>query len=121
MDGKASLLRRHGDSRRLATLLAAVVHLTSRAVDDALDLLEVLIATKLLARAERESAREKMKTLPRVERASAKLAAAVQASSKPPASRSTPAPDRSDGAAPGAGRGDPGDHGAGTAAGFGRR
>ncbi|MEU7889813.1 hypothetical protein AB0B54_30290 [Microbispora bryophytorum] len=48
-------------------------------MDDALDLLEVLIATKLLARAERESAREKMKTLPRVDRASAKLAAAVQA------------------------------------------
>lgn len=34
VDGKASLLRRHGDSRRLATLLATAVHLTSRAVDD---------------------------------------------------------------------------------------
>ena len=74
VDGKASLLRRHGDSRRLATLLATAVYLTSRAVDDALDLLEVLIATKLLARAERETAKEKLKTLPRVERASAKLA-----------------------------------------------
>ncbi|MGW7817889.1 Tn3 family transposase [Streptomyces puniciscabiei] len=78
VDGKASLLRRHGDSRRLATLLATAVYLTSRAVDDALDLLEVLIATKLLARAERETAKEKLKTLPRVERASAKLAAAFQ-------------------------------------------
>ncbi|KFG76954.1 hypothetical protein FM21_13005 [Streptomyces mutabilis] len=68
VDGKASLLRRHGDSRRLATLLATAVYLTSRAVDDALDLLEVLIATKLLARAERETAKQKMKTLPRVER-----------------------------------------------------
>ncbi|WP_413810908.1 Tn3 family transposase [Streptomyces sp. OE57] len=77
-DGKASLLRRHGDSRRLATLLATAVYLTSRAVDDALDLLEVLIATKLLSRAERETAKEKLKTLPRVERASAKLAAAFQ-------------------------------------------
>lgn len=48
VDGKASLLRRHGDSRRLATLLATAVYLTSRAVDDALDLLEVLIATRLL-------------------------------------------------------------------------
>lgn len=55
IDGKASLLKRHGDSRRLATLLATSVYLTSRAVDDALDLLEVLIATKLLARAERET------------------------------------------------------------------
>ena len=78
VDGKASLLRRHGDSRRLATLLATTVYLTSRAVDDALDLLEVLIATKLLARAERESAKEKLKTLPQVERASAKLATAFQ-------------------------------------------
>lgn len=78
IDGKASLLKRHGDSRRLATLLATAVHLTTRTVDDALDLLEVLIATKLLARAERESAKEKLKTLPRVERASAKLAVAFQ-------------------------------------------
>ncbi|UKY47592.1 Tn3 family transposase [Streptomyces inhibens] len=78
VDGKASLLRRHGDSRRLATLLATAVYLTTRAVDDALDLLEVLIATKLLARAERETAKEKLKTLPRVERAGAKLAAAFQ-------------------------------------------
>ncbi len=78
VDGKASLLRRHSDARRLATLLATTVYLTSRAVDDALDLLEVLIATKLLARAERESAKEKLKTLPRVERASAKLATAFQ-------------------------------------------
>ncbi|MFJ7784553.1 DDE transposase [Streptomyces albidoflavus] len=78
VDGKASLLRRHSDARRLATLLATTVYLTSRAVDDALDLLEVLIATKLLAKAERESAKEKLKTLPRVERASAKLATAFQ-------------------------------------------
>ncbi|WSK00366.1 hypothetical protein OG395_49620 [Streptomyces sp. NBC_01320] len=78
LDGKATLLRRHGDSRRLATLLATAVYLTTRAVDDALDLLEVLIATKLLAKAERETVKEKIKTLPRVERASAKLATAFQ-------------------------------------------
>ncbi|OWA24312.1 Tn3 family transposase [Streptomyces sp. CS057] len=78
VDGKASLLKRHGDSRRLATLLATAVYLTTRAVDDALDLLEVLIATKLLAKAERETAKEKIRTLPRVERAGAKLATAFQ-------------------------------------------
>jgi TnpA family transposase len=78
VDGKASLLRRHGASRRLATLLATAVYLTTRAVDDALDLLEVLISTKLLARAERDTAKAKLKTLPKVERASAKLAAAMQ-------------------------------------------
>lgn len=78
VDGKATLLKRHNDARRLATLLATAVHLTTRAVDDALDLLEVLIATKLLAKAERETAKGKMKTLPKVERAGAKLATAFQ-------------------------------------------
>ncbi|WUF07139.1 Tn3 family transposase [Streptomyces sp. NBC_00485] len=73
VDGKASLLRRHGDSRRLATLLATAVYLTSRAVDDALDLLEVL-----LARAERETAKQKLKTLPRMERAGIRLATAFR-------------------------------------------
>jgi TnpA family transposase len=78
VDGKASLLRRHGDSRRLATLLATAVYLTTRAVDDALDLLEVLVATRLLARAERDTAKEKLRALPKVERAGAKLAVALQ-------------------------------------------
>jgi hypothetical protein len=35
-----------------------VVYLQTRAVDDALDLLDVLITSKLLARAERESAKQ---------------------------------------------------------------
>ncbi|WSR11608.1 hypothetical protein OG265_36555 (plasmid) [Streptomyces sp. NBC_01208] len=48
MDGKASLLRRHSDARRLATLLATAAHLTTRALDDALDLLDVLVGTGLL-------------------------------------------------------------------------
>lgn len=47
-------------------------------IDDALDLLEVLIATKLLAKAERETVKEKIRTLPRVERASAKPATVFQ-------------------------------------------
>lgn len=38
----------------------------------------MLIATKLLARAERETAKEKLRTLPKVERAGAKLATAFQ-------------------------------------------
>ncbi|MCX5198595.1 DUF4158 domain-containing protein [Streptomyces sp. NBC_00249] len=33
VDGKATLLKRHNDARRLATLLATAVHLTTRAVD----------------------------------------------------------------------------------------
>ncbi|GAA3760789.1 Tn3 family transposase [Salinactinospora qingdaonensis] len=75
--GKAPLLRRHDDPRRLATLLATVVHLQARAVDDALELLDLLMTTKLLAQAERESVKEKVKRLPRLNAESAKLAAAV--------------------------------------------
>ncbi|GAA2360803.1 hypothetical protein GCM10010246_59200 [Streptomyces cuspidosporus] len=77
VDGKASLLRRHSSARRLATLLATTVYLTSRAVDDA-GPAGGADPTKLLARAERESAKGKLKTLPRVERASAKPATAFQ-------------------------------------------
>ncbi|GLY66522.1 transposase [Amycolatopsis taiwanensis] len=77
MEGKATLLRRHPDSRRLATLLATVVYLQTRAVDDALDLLDVLITSKLLARAERESAKLKVKTWPKLGKASIRLAAVV--------------------------------------------
>ncbi|MCI2423734.1 DUF4158 domain-containing protein [Saccharopolyspora sp. K220] len=73
VQGKANLLRRHGDSRRLAM----VAYLQTRAVDDALDLLDVLISSKLLARAERESAKEKLRTVPKLRKASAKLAAAL--------------------------------------------
>ncbi|XVQ15647.1 hypothetical protein ACQP1W_24910 [Spirillospora sp. CA-255316] len=75
--GKAPLLRRHDDHRRLATLLATAVRLQARAVDDALELLDLLMTTRLLAQAERESAKEKIKRLPRLNAESAKLAAAV--------------------------------------------
>ncbi|MDT8913481.1 Tn3 family transposase [Amycolatopsis sp. PS_44_ISF1] len=77
MEGKATLLRRHPEGRRLATLLATVVYLQTRAVDDALDLLDVLITSKLLARAERESAKQKVKTWPKLGKASIRLAAVV--------------------------------------------
>jgi len=52
---KAPALARHDDPRRSATLLATARRLQVRAVDDALDLFEVLMSTELLARAERES------------------------------------------------------------------
>ncbi|HSK89835.1 MAG TPA: DUF4158 domain-containing protein [Euzebyales bacterium] len=77
MEGKATLLRRHPDSRRLATLLATVVYLQTRAVDDALDLFDVLITSKLLARAERESNKQKIRTFPKLGKASITMAAAM--------------------------------------------
>ncbi|MDQ6899618.1 MAG: Tn3 family transposase, partial [Candidatus Dormibacteraeota bacterium] len=78
LTAKAPQLRQLTEPRRTATLLATVQRLQKIAVDDALDLLEVLMATKLLARAERESAKERLRTLPRFTRASSKLAAAIQ-------------------------------------------
>lgn len=72
-----ALLRRHPDSRRLATSLATVVYLRTWAVDDALDLLDVLITSKLLARAERESVKQKVKTWPKLGKALIRLATVV--------------------------------------------
>jgi len=77
MAGKAAALRDLGPSRRAATLLATVHHLIITATDDALDLLDVLMATKLLARAERATNNEKLRSLPRLARASTTLKAVV--------------------------------------------
>ena len=74
----ARALRRHPRSRRLATLLATVVFLEARAIDDCLELLDLLMATELLGKAERESVKEKARQHPRLARASAKLATAVE-------------------------------------------
>ena len=78
LGAKAPALRELAEPRRTAVLVATVRHLEQAALDDALDLFDLLMATKLLARAERESAREHLRTLPRFAAASAKLAAAVQ-------------------------------------------
>ncbi|WP_432167823.1 Tn3 family transposase, partial [Streptomyces sp. bgisy031] len=63
-------------NERLWETLYGLLSTGQQAVLDSL--LEVLVGTKLLARSERETAREKLKTLPRVERAGAKLAAAFK-------------------------------------------
>jgi hypothetical protein len=47
-----------GALRKLATLLATVVYLEAKSIDDCLDLLELLIVTEL-GRAEREIVRER--------------------------------------------------------------
>jgi hypothetical protein len=41
MTASASLIRRHGDARRLATLVATVRHLEGKSIDDALELLDL--------------------------------------------------------------------------------
>jgi hypothetical protein len=76
MAGKANLLRRHPRNRKLATLLATVVHLQARATDDALELLDFLMTHDLLAKAHRQSRDETLRRYPR--------RAGTPASSPPP-------------------------------------
>ena len=77
MAAKATALRRHPEPRRLATLVATVRSLEAKAVDDALDLFDVLMTNDLLARAARESRKEKLRRYPRLSKDAGKLAAAV--------------------------------------------
>jgi hypothetical protein len=65
MAGKAPALRRHRYSRKLATLLATVVYLEAKAIDDALELFDVLMVNDLMARAQRQSTAEKVRQYPR--------------------------------------------------------
>ena len=78
LSGKTTLIRRHPRDRRLATLLAAVSSLHMRAVDDALDLFDVLMATKLLSKATPTSDKERLHRFPRLVTASSQLARAVE-------------------------------------------
>jgi hypothetical protein len=71
-------LKRHGDQRRMATLVATVTQLEATATDDALELLELLMATELAGRARQEANKETVKRHPRLARASAMLAVVAQ-------------------------------------------
>jgi hypothetical protein len=74
---------RLGPERQAATLLAVARHLETVATDDAVDLLDVLLAD-LVARAERASAHDQLKALPQLGRAARRLAAAVEVLLDPP-------------------------------------
>jgi TnpA family transposase len=79
MTSKAPVLARLAPDRRAGTLLATVRHLQATAVDDVLDLFDVLMATNLLARAERTSRDEQVRGLPALARAAGTVARAVTA------------------------------------------
>lgn len=83
MAAKAPLLRRHGPLRKLATLLATVRYLESKSVDDALELLDLLVTAELVGRAETETNKERVKRHPKLARASATLAVAVETPAGP--------------------------------------
>jgi len=73
---KAPTLQALAEPRRTATLLAMTRHLDAVAIDDALDLFALLMATRLINPARTASATERLASLPRLERASRLLAVA---------------------------------------------
>lgn len=75
MATKAPALRRHPPPRKLATLLATVRRLQATAIDDALELFDVLVTNELAGKAERSSRAEKVRRYPRITRQAGKLAA----------------------------------------------
>ena len=79
MRADASALRRHPDGRRLATLLATVRHLEGNSVDDTLELLDLLMATELVNKAQNASNKEKVRKHPKLAKSAARLAVAVEA------------------------------------------
>lgn len=54
-----------------------MVYLEAKSIDDCLELFDLLMVTELVGKAEREATKEKVRQHPRLARASAKLAAAV--------------------------------------------
>jgi TnpA family transposase len=71
---KAPTLEALAEPRRTATLLAVTRHLDAAAIDDALDLFGLLMATRLINPARRASDKDRLGWLPRLERASRTLA-----------------------------------------------
>jgi hypothetical protein len=78
MQATATTLRRHGPSRQLATLLATVLYLEGKAVDDCLETLDLLVTTELLGKAETATNKERARQHPKLAKHSATLAAAVE-------------------------------------------
>ncbi|MFD9514877.1 Tn3 family transposase [Streptomyces mirabilis] len=78
LGSKAPTLRDLEETRKTATMLATVRYLETASVDDALDLLDVLMGSRLLARAERIGREEKLKSLPKLKKAAGRVAKAVE-------------------------------------------
>ncbi|MGV9386719.1 hypothetical protein ACWDRB_63730 [Nonomuraea sp. NPDC003707] len=77
MQATATTLRRHGPSRQLATLLATVIYLEGKAADDCLEMLDLLVTTELVGKAETAPDKEQVRWHPKLAKHSATLAAAV--------------------------------------------
>ncbi|WP_234426253.1 DUF4158 domain-containing protein [Streptomyces kebangsaanensis] len=73
---KAPNLERAGEPKRTAMLTAVMRHLEAKAIDEALDLFQVLMATRLISTAKRATDKERLSALPQLEKASRMLARA---------------------------------------------
>jgi TnpA family transposase len=71
---KAQSLRRLAEPRRTATLVATVTALEANAVDDALDLFDLLMTTRVLDPSRRAAVAERLAKMPELEKASGVLA-----------------------------------------------
>lgn len=78
LGSKAPLLERTQEPKRTAMLTAVMRHLEAKAIDEALDLFQVLMATRLLNTAKRKTEKERLSTLPQLEKASRVLARAAK-------------------------------------------
>ncbi|MCX4548221.1 MULTISPECIES: Tn3 family transposase [unclassified Streptomyces] len=74
---KAPKLERTPEPKRTAMLTAVMRYLEAKAIDDALDLFEILMATRLISTAKRSSEKQRLSTLPQLESASRLVARAA--------------------------------------------
>ena len=74
MSATAFQLKKHPPSRQRATLVATVQRLRSKTIDDALELLDLLMVTELLGPAQREADKQTVRRHPQLAKASARLA-----------------------------------------------
>lgn len=76
LGSKAALLERASEPKRTAMLTAVMRHLEVKAIDEALDLFQVLMASRLLNTAKRKTEKERLSTMPQLEKASRLVARA---------------------------------------------
>lgn len=75
---KAPKLERTSEPKRTAMLTAVMRHLEAKAIDDALDLFEILMATRLISTARRSTDKQRLSTLPQLEKSSRLVARAAK-------------------------------------------
>ncbi len=78
LGSKAASLERAEEPKRTAMLTAVMRHLEAKAIDEALDLFQVLMATRLISTAKRKTEKDRLSTLPQLEKASRVLAQAAK-------------------------------------------